>query len=92
MDIWAKLKNVIYKKKYIYIYIYQFKGQIVQNGLKGTKIDRVDQIGRNGTKVDLIGSNRNCLTFRKNKLSSKNFKEKNYTWYYNYKIIIYSHV
>ena len=51
----------------------------------------MDQIGWNGAKVDLIGSNRNCLIFGKNKLSSTNFREKNYSLYYNYEIIIYSH-
>ena len=60
---------------------------------KWTEIERVDQIGSNGTKVNLIELNINCLIFREKKLSSTNFrKKKNYTLYYNYKIIIYSHV
>ena len=57
-----------------------------------TEIERVDQIGSNGTKVDLIELNINCLIFREKKLSSTNFRKKNYTLYYNYKIIIYFHV
>ena len=59
---------------------------------KWTEIERVDQIGSNGTKVDLIELNINYLIFREKKLSSTNFRKKNYTLYYNYKIIIYSHV
>ena len=34
---------------------------------------------------------RNFLIFRENKLSSTKFKKTNYTSYYNYKVIIYSH-
>ena len=41
--------------------------QLVYYGLKGTKIDQVDQIGSNGTEEDLVELNRNCLIFRENK-------------------------
>ena len=34
---WAKFEKKIYKKN-------QFKAQLVQNGKKGTEIDRVDQL------------------------------------------------
>ena len=43
--------------------------------MRGIEVDWVDQ----------IGSNINCLIFRENKFSSKNFKEKNYILYYNTK-------
>ena len=65
----AKLEKETYKKN-------QFKAQLIQNRPKRTEIDRVDQNGLNGTDVDLIGLNRNCLIFRENELSSTNFREK----------------
>ena len=71
MIFWDKLDNKTYKK-------YQFKVQLVQNGLKETKIDWVKQIGPNETeedRVDLIRPNSNCLIFRE-KLFSTNFREK----------------
>ena len=40
---------------------------------KWTEIERVDQIGSNGTKVGLIELNINFLIFREKKLSSTNF-------------------
>ena len=45
MKFWAKLEKTTYKKN-------QFKAHLVQNGLKGTEIAQVDQIGLNGIKVD----------------------------------------
>ena len=47
-----------------------------------TEIDWMDWIGPNGTEINLIGPNRNYLIFRENKLSLKNFREKNYKSYY----------
>ena len=41
-----------------------------------TKWTKLALIGLKWTKVDLIGPNSNCLIFRKNKLPSKNFREK----------------
>jgi len=38
MNFWAKPEKLTYKKN-------QFNVQLIQNGLKGTEIDRVDQIG-----------------------------------------------
>ena len=55
-----------------------------------TEIDWVYQIGPNGTEVDLIGLNKNCLIFRENKLSLKILEKKLYI-ILQYKIIIYSH-
>ena len=84
MNFWVKLEKSTYKRN-------QLKVQLVQNGPKGTKIDWVDQVYQiepNKIKVDLIGLNRYCLIFRKKKLFST-ILEKNYTLYYNYKIIIY---
>ena len=48
-------------------------------------MDRIEPSGQNWTEVNLIGPNINCLIFRENKLSSKNFKEKKCTSYYNIK-------
>ena len=39
------------------------------------KWTKMDWMGLKWNEVDLIGSNRNCLIFRKNKLFSKNFRE-----------------
>ena len=44
-----------------------------QIGSNGTEVDLV---GLNGIEVDLIGPNRRCLIFRKKKLSPTNFREK----------------
>ena len=48
-------------------------------------MDRIEPSGQNWIEVNLIGPNINCLIFRENKLSLKNFKEKKYTSYYNIK-------
>ena len=55
-----------------------------------TKLDWVKQIGPNGTEVDLMGLNKNCLIFRENKLSLKILEKKLYI-ILQYKIIIYFH-
>ena len=71
MIFWAKLEKRTYKKN-------QYKDQLVQNRLKGTKIwleidqiglneTKVDLIGPNGIEVDLIGPNSNCLIFTEKK-------------------------
>ena len=41
----------------------------------GSKWTKVDLIELNGTEVDLIGPNSNCLIFREKNLSSTNFRE-----------------
>ena len=40
---------------------------------KWTEIEQVDQIGSNGTKVDLIEPNINCLIFRQKKINFNKF-------------------
>ena len=57
MNFWVILEKATYKKN-------KFKVQLVQNEPKLTEWTELGQ-------VDLIGLNKNCLIFRKNKLSSQ---------------------
>ena len=57
----------------------------------GTKIDKLDQIGLNRIKVDLIGPNRNCLILGRTNNYQKTLEKKLYVILQLKKIIIYSH-
>ena len=54
---WFQIKKLIIFAK-IHLFLQVSYHKILNSGPKGTEIDQLDQ---KGTKVDLIGSNRNLL-------------------------------